>query len=105
MLAADVVGYGRLTETYEEATHDWLMRLRSEVLDPGIVAHRGRVIKNTGDGFLAMFESAHEATQCALKQEAADDVSSKHRTSGSVSAWRSISPTQSLRKTTSTEME
>ena len=66
VLAADVVGYGRLTETYEEATHSWLMRLRSEILDPGIVAHRGRVIKNTGDGFLAMFESAHEATQCAL---------------------------------------
>ena len=66
VLAADVVGYARLTEAHEETTHNWLMRLRSEVLDPGVAAHRGRVIKNTGDGFLAMFESAHEATQCAL---------------------------------------
>ena len=66
VLAADVVGYGRLTEAFEETTHTWLMRLRSEVLDPGVAAHRGRIIKNTGDGFLAMFESAHEATQCAL---------------------------------------
>jgi adenylate cyclase len=66
VLAADVVGYGRLTEAHEESTHGWLMRLRSEVLDPGVAAHRGRVIKNTGDGFLAMFDSAHEATQCAL---------------------------------------
>jgi TolB-like protein/class 3 adenylate cyclase/Tfp pilus assembly protein PilF len=65
-LAADVVGYARLTEAHEETTHNWLMHLRSEVLDPGVAAHRGRVIKNTGDGFLAMFESAHEATQCAL---------------------------------------
>jgi class 3 adenylate cyclase len=66
VLAADVVGYGRLTEAFEEETHTWLMRLRSEVLDPGVAAHRGRIIKNTGDGFLAMFESAQEATQCAL---------------------------------------
>jgi len=42
------------------------MRLRSEVLDPGVAARNGRLIKNTGDGFLAMFESAYEATQCAL---------------------------------------
>lgn len=71
VLAADVVGYARLTEAHEEATHNWLMRLRSEVLDPGVSAHRGRVIKNTGDGFLAMFESAHEATQCALELQRA----------------------------------
>ena len=66
VLAADVVGYARLTEAHEESTHNWLMRLRSEVLDPGVAARNGRLIKNTGDGFLAMFESAYEATQCAL---------------------------------------
>jgi adenylate cyclase len=69
VLAADVVGYGRLTELHEESTHAWLMRLRSDVLDPGIAAYRGHLIKNTGDGFLAMFDSAHDATQCALAMQ------------------------------------
>lgn len=69
VLAADVVGYGRLTELHEESTHAWLMRLRSEVLDPGIAAYRGNLIKNTGDGFLAMFDSAHDATQYALAMQ------------------------------------
>lgn len=69
VLAADVVGYGRLTELHEESTHAWLMRLRSEVLDPGIAAYRGHLIKNTGDGFLAMFDSAHDATQYALAMQ------------------------------------
>jgi adenylate cyclase len=66
VLAADVVGYSRLMEAHEEATHLSLLRLRSQALDPGVAAHRGRLIKNTGDGFLAMFDSAHDATQCAL---------------------------------------
>jgi adenylate cyclase len=71
VLAADVVGYSRLTEAYEEYTHAGLMRLRAEVLDPGIAAHRGHLVKNTGDGFLAMFDSAHDATQCALSLQQA----------------------------------
>jgi adenylate cyclase len=66
VLAADVVGYTRLTEAHEEYTHSWLMRLRKEVLDPGIVVHHGHRIKNTGDGFLATFDSARDAIQCAL---------------------------------------
>src|SRR5215470_15412894 len=66
VLAADVAGYCRLMEAYEELTHAALMRLRSEVLDPGIAAHRGRLVKNTGDGFLAIFDSAHNAAGCAL---------------------------------------
>jgi adenylate cyclase len=71
VLAADVVGYSRLTEAHEEYTHTWLMRLRKEVLDPGIVVYHGHRIKNTGDGFLAMFDSAHDATQCALSLQRA----------------------------------
>ncbi len=67
VLAADVVGYSRLMEGDEEGTHARLMRLRTEILDPKIGAHRGQVIKNTGDGLLAMFDSANDATQCALE--------------------------------------
>jgi adenylate cyclase len=66
ILAADVVGYSRLMEADEEQTHAELMRLRSQVLDPGIAVHQGQVIKNTGDGFLAIFDSVLEATRCAL---------------------------------------
>jgi adenylate cyclase len=66
VLAADVAGYTRLMEADEEETHGRLMRLVNGVLKRTIQAHHGRIIKNTGDGFLVIFESAHEATQCAL---------------------------------------
>ena len=66
ILAADVVGYTRLMEAHEEDTHVRLMRLRSEVLDPGVTAQHGRIVKNTGDGFLATFDTARDATRCAL---------------------------------------
>jgi len=66
VLAADVVGYTRLMEAHEIDTHTRLMQLRSEVLDPGVAALRGRIVKNTGDGFLATFETARDATRCAL---------------------------------------
>ena len=71
ILVASAVGYSRLMEIHEEYAHTWLMRLSSEVLHPGIAAHRGNLIKNTGDGFLAMFDSARDATQCALSLQQA----------------------------------
>jgi len=66
ILSADVVGYTRLSEAAEEATHSRLMRLRSEVIDPSVEKHGGRIVKNTGDGFLATFDDAASATGCAL---------------------------------------
>jgi adenylate cyclase len=76
VLAADVVGYTRLMEADEEETHAQLMRLRSDVLDQQIASHHGQVIKNTGDGFLAIFNSAQAAAQCALalQQSVADET-------------------------------
>lgn len=71
ILAADVVGYTRLMEAHEENTHVRLMQLRSEILDPGITAQNGRIVKNTGDGFLATFETARDATRCALSLQEA----------------------------------
>src|SRR4029453_7642411 len=71
ILVADVVGYTRLMEAAEDDTHLWLMRLRSQVLDPGVAAQGGRVVKNTGDGFVAIFESATEAAQCAIALQGA----------------------------------
>jgi len=71
ILAADVVGYTRLMEAHEEDTHIRLMQLRSEVLLPGVTAQHGRIVKNTGDGFLATFDTARDATQCALSLQEA----------------------------------
>jgi adenylate cyclase len=66
VLAADVVAYTGLMETAEEPTHARLMQLLSSVIQPAITAHDGRIVKHTGDGFLAVFDKAANATQCAL---------------------------------------
>lgn len=66
VLAADVVGYTRLMELDETATHWRLMNLRMTTLDPAVLAHGGRIVKNTGDGFLAMFDTAEAACRCAI---------------------------------------
>jgi adenylate cyclase len=67
VMAADVVGYTRLTELSEFGTHARLRALRVNTIDPCIVSYRGRVIKNTGDGFLASFDSSVDALRCALE--------------------------------------
>jgi adenylate cyclase len=67
VLAADVVEYSRLTEIAEIDTHVRLRALRVETIDPCIVSYRGRIIKNTGDGFLASFDSAVDAVRCAVE--------------------------------------
>ncbi|KTS82305.1 hypothetical protein RSA31_22330, partial [Pantoea dispersa] len=66
-LAADVVGYTRLMEAAELETHQRYRTLRVEVTDPTIVSHRGEIVKNTGDGFLAVFESPLDAVECAIE--------------------------------------
>lgn len=71
ILAADVVGYTRLIEAAEEEIHRHLMQMRNAVIDPAIVEHHGRVVKNTGDGFLAIFESPQAATVCAMSLQRA----------------------------------
>jgi TolB-like protein/Tfp pilus assembly protein PilF len=66
ILAADVAGYSRLTGLDEEGTHAHLQdHLRSHI-DPKIAEHRGRVVKNTGDGLLAEFSSVVDAVRCAV---------------------------------------
>ena len=84
ILAADVAGYSRLMGADEEGTHAALMVLRREVSDPKFAQHRGRIVKTTGDGFLAEFASVVDAVRCAveLQREMAlrnDDVPSTPR--------------------------
>jgi adenylate cyclase len=67
ILAADVAGYSRLMGVDEEDTHERLKAHLRELVDPKIREHRGRVVKNTGDGFLAEFPSVVEAVRCAAE--------------------------------------
>ena len=66
ILAADVAGYSRLTGLDEEGTHVRLREHLSFLVNPKIAEHRGRVVKNTGDGLLAEFSSAVDAVRCAM---------------------------------------
>jgi TolB-like protein/class 3 adenylate cyclase len=67
ILAADVVGYSRLMHNDEEATHAKVTALLAGGVEPAIVEHGGRIVKNTGDGFLAEFPSAVEAVRAAMQ--------------------------------------
>jgi TolB-like protein/class 3 adenylate cyclase len=67
ILAADVAGYSRLMHRNEEATHAKLTALLTEAVHPAIAEHAGRIVKNTGDGFLAEFPSAVGALRAAMK--------------------------------------
>jgi len=67
VMAADVVDYTRLTESAEMETHVRLRALRVGIIDPCVVSYRGQIIKNTGDGFLATFDSSVDALRCAIE--------------------------------------
>jgi adenylate cyclase len=67
ILAADVAGYSRLMGADEEGTHERLQGHLREVIEPKIAEHRGRIVKNTGDGFLAEFASVVDAVRCGVE--------------------------------------
>jgi adenylate cyclase len=67
ILAADVAGYSRLMGADEERTHEQLKEHLGQLVDPKITEYRGRVVKNTGDGFLADFVSVVDAVRCAVE--------------------------------------
>ena len=67
ILAADVVGFSRLTGTDEDRTLARLRALRSDLIDPTIAVHNGRVVKRTGDGALVEFRSVVDAVRCAIE--------------------------------------
>jgi len=66
ILAADVAGYSRLMGADEEGTLERLKALRSELVDPKIAEHHGRLVKTTGDGLLVEFASVVDAVRCAV---------------------------------------
>ena len=67
ILAADVAGYSGLMGVDEEGTDDRLKVHLQELVNPKIGEHRGRIVKNTGDGFLAEFPSVVDAVRCAVE--------------------------------------
>jgi adenylate cyclase len=67
ILAADVAGYSRLMGADEEGTLERLKAHRSQLIDPKIAEHHGRIVKTTGDGMLAEFPSVVDAVRCAVE--------------------------------------
>ena len=69
ILVADVVGYSRLAGADEEGTLARLRTLRSDLIDPSIALHHGRVVKRTGDGIIIEFRSVVDAVRCAIEAQ------------------------------------
>ncbi|MER9020413.1 adenylate/guanylate cyclase domain-containing protein [Mesorhizobium sp. M0898] len=67
ILVADIVGFSRLTASDEDRTLARIRTLRSDLVDPTIAVHRGRVVKSTGDGVLSEFRSGVDAVRCAME--------------------------------------
>ena len=67
ILAADVAGYSRLMGADEEGTNERLQAHFRELVNPKIAEHRGRIVKNTGDGLLVEFASVVDAVRCAVE--------------------------------------
>ena len=67
ILVADIVGYSRLAGADEDRTLARLRGLRSDLIDPAIDAHHGRIVMRTGDGSLIEFRSVVDAVRCAIE--------------------------------------
>ena len=71
ILVSDVVGYSRLTGADEDRILARLRALRSDLIDPTIAVHHGRVVKRTGDGAIVEFRSVVDAVNCAIEVQRA----------------------------------
>src|SRR5271169_1229782 len=67
ILASDVVGFSKLAAADEDRTLARLRALRSDLIDPTIAVHNGRVVKRTGDGSIVEFGSVVDAVRCAIE--------------------------------------
>src|SRR3954471_15203256 len=66
IVAGDISGYSRLMQIDEEGTHGRVKRIERDLIEPSIVEHHGRLVKTTGDGFIAIFDSPVEAVRCSI---------------------------------------
>ncbi len=102
ILVADVVGFSRLAGADEERTLARLRGLRSDLIEPAIAVHHGRIVKRTGDGNLIEFRSVVDAVRCAIEVQNGHGRAERRRSGGPAhtnSASASISATLSRRAT------
>ena len=66
IVAGDIAGYSRLMELDEEGTHARVKRIERDLIEPSITEHNGKLVKTTGDGFIAIFDSPVEAVRCSI---------------------------------------
>jgi formylglycine-generating enzyme required for sulfatase activity/class 3 adenylate cyclase len=66
IVAGDIAGYSRLMEIDEEGTHGRVKRIERGLIEPSIAEHHGKLVKTTGDGFIAIFDSPVEAVRCGI---------------------------------------
>ncbi len=71
ILCSDVVGYSRLAGADEDRILARLRALRSDLIDPTIAVHKGRIVKRTGDGSIVEFRSVVDAVRCAIEVQGA----------------------------------
>jgi class 3 adenylate cyclase len=88
ILAADVAGYSHLMGLDEERTHERLQAYLRELVNPKIKEHRGRIVKNTGDGFLAEFASVVDAVRCTTEIQRGDVLEWQYRERRLVGQWQ-----------------
>src|ERR1700736_1671818 len=66
IVAGDIAGYSRLMQIDEEGTHNRVKRIERDLIEPSIAEHHGKLVKTTGDGFIAIFDSPVEAVRCSI---------------------------------------
>lgn len=66
IVAGDISGYSRLMQLDEEGTHARVKRIERDLIEPSIAEHHGRLVKTTGDGFIAIFDSPVEAVRVGI---------------------------------------
>jgi len=66
IIVGDIVSYSRLMQADEEGTHTRVKRIERDLIEPSIVEHHGALVKTTGDGFIAIFDSPVEAVRCSI---------------------------------------
>jgi TolB-like protein/class 3 adenylate cyclase len=76
ILAADIAGYTQHVEKDRDGTVASWRAARSDIIDPAIAKYSGRIVKHTGDGFLAEFNTVQSAVECAIAMQG-ELVSSK----------------------------
>lgn len=66
IIVGDIASYSRLMQADEEGTHARVKRIERDIIQPSIVEHHGSLVKTTGDGFIAIFDSPVEAVRCSI---------------------------------------